>query len=490
MDWHSIFDRVVVVSLVQSKDRRDYVREHLMASGLASFDFFDATPADDPDVSAAMRDGGVLQYPPCFRCGQLDCGKSDCNNFLLPAQVATFLSYRRLWRSIAEGAHERVLVLEDDVVLHPWAKLGLRRLHDEVVAGRVPFSSGKTCLLRLGWALGTEHDPAMPFRLGTEVRMANPCHALTRGFAAELLRRDSQIRHTVDVYQHQHAPAAGEAWTVFPPWASDLSWSVGSLASTIHPKARRSTWLREHGDLAAADANDQRVALHIKKKHFRALLLVGHPRCGTGYAASLCRQLGVDIGHERVGAAGISSWMFAVDADVNPYALDEVSRTRRSLVWTWLVMPVRDLSHAAGSVVRDSTHAPPSYSFRRDHILRELGIDLDAWASPLARAVWSVTSWCRIVMRQSPDLVFRIEDGQERLRTFLIEKGLAAETVNQTELDTVPVNADKPYKGVRHAKPQFDAADWAALDHLTRQEVRWYAQEFGYRVPTGCDDDE
>ncbi len=97
----------------------------------------------------------------------------------------------------------------------------------------------------------------------------------------------------------------------------------------------------------------------------------------------VCGQLGLDVGHERLGADGISSWMFAVDAEDNPYAADPVARTRRALAWKHLVMPVRDLASAAGSVMRDSEHAPPSYAFRREHILRHTGLDLDRLATPL-----------------------------------------------------------------------------------------------------------
>ncbi len=481
--WRALFDQVWVLSLPACTERRQYIREHLPSVGLHDFEFFDATTADDPAVAQAYASGQVKTYPGCFRCGGLDCGNADCNNVLIPPQVATFTSYLRLWRRIAEGRAARVLVLEDDVRFHPQFARVLQSLAQQAAAGTLPFAAGRPALLRLGWALDAEHEDGGACRLSTEVRMANPAHAITREYAAAMLARFTGFVHTADEYQHRLAARPGEAWTVLPPIASELSWSHGVFASTIHPKAVRTQHLRAVGDLAAAARHEQVLAQHVKKKHFRSLLVVGHPRCGTGYAASVCGQLGLDVGHERLGADGISSWMFAVDAEDNPYAADPVARTRRALAWKHLVMPVRDLASAAASVIRETEHAPPSYAFRREHILRHTGLDLDRLATPLERAVRSVTAWARIVLAQRPDCWFRIEEPPEPLRRFLIDAGLVAPERRSVPLDMSPVNADKAYRGVRYAKPDVEAAEWRALPAETRAEVAWYCGTFGYADP-------
>ena len=146
-------------------------------------------------------------------------------------------------------------------------------------------------------------------------------------------------------------------------------------------------------------------------------------------------------------------------------------------------MPVRDLASAVGSVVRDSTHAPPSYAFRRTHILRLLGVDLDSFATPLERALWSLTSWCRIVLTQQPALVWRIEDQHENLRLFLVESGIVSSEARNFQLDTAPVNSDKFYQGVRQPKPKFGQAHWRSLPAQSLAEADWYCKEFGYKMP-------
>lgn len=47
------------------------------------------------------------------------------------------------------------------------------------------------------------------------------------------------------------------------------------------------------------------------------LAIIAHPRSGTGYAARLFQACGLDIGHERLGRDGISSWWWATPESLN-----------------------------------------------------------------------------------------------------------------------------------------------------------------------------
>lgn len=476
-----LFDKIVVVSLESSLERQRHIRAHLPESGFHGFEFFSAVSVESPCVRDSYDSGEVFSYPPCFRCGKLDCGEPDCNNFLIPAQVATYLTYRKLWKQLVSEPPQRILVVEDDVRFHAHTHDVLSWLKHEIENGMVPFRPEKSCLLRLGGAWSQAHTCSEPpYSIDQTVKMSNPCHALTTEFAKKLLERDKGITHTVDVFQHKLAPKPGEAYTVYPPIASELSWSEGVFASTIHPKKSHEEFLDRRGEKASAEDARRQRAVHVKKKYYRPILIIGHPRCGTGYAADLCRQVGLDVGHERLGSSGLSSWMFAVSADRNPYALDQVARTRRALAWKYLLLPVRNLYDAVPSVILDTTHAPPSYDFRREHILSGLGVDLNGFDSPIDKAVWSVTSWARLCLSQNPDLTFRIEDQHETFRQFLFERGLISRDKMSEPLVTSPVNANKPYKGVRYPKPEISEGAWKTLDSVTRAEIDWYNQRFGY----------
>ena len=475
------FDSVLVVSLPGSADRRAHVTRHLTAAGLGDFRFHDAIGPDDPAVRQAFAEGRVARFPPCFRCGRLSCGQDDCNNVLIPAQVATVLSYVSLWERIAAGPGI-VLVCEDDVLLHPWWRRVMAMILRQRDAGRIVLRPDEPALIRLGWAEGEDHTPDQPFRLTRAVRMANPCHIITPAFARAILAETGRIDQTADMILHRSARAAQQwAWTAFPPAATELSWSRGTVESLIHPRPRRSLHLRETGDEAAAAAHDARMAAHLRHMEHRAVLVVGHPRCGTGFTAALMRQMGLDIGHEADGRDGLSSWMFAVEGPV-PYARDAVARRREGLHWDRLVMPVRDIATAVPSIMRDNVFAPLSYAFRRTHILAQTGIDLNALPDNLHRAVVSFLQWNRLIEAMGPDLVFRIEHDHDRLHA-LVAATAAHPPPPLAGLDLSPVNADKPYKGVRRPLPQVGPADWARLPDALWAEVTGFCDRHGYAHP-------
>ena len=257
---NDLFDEVLVLSLPGADERRAYVTDHLRAHGISDFSFFDASAADSPETDAAYADGLVATYPPCFRCGKTSCGRPDCNNVLIAPQVATFVSYLRLWRHIA-ARRGCFLVLEDDVKLHANWQPALNFLA-EMRGSKAPWlDASQPRLLRLGWALCAEHDESREFAIRQDVRMSNPCHAITSAFATALLDRFRTICVTVDTFMHRDAPLDGEAWTLFPPVASELSWSTGALASQIHPKLVRSDYLAQRGLLEEA-AEAERQARH------------------------------------------------------------------------------------------------------------------------------------------------------------------------------------------------------------------------------------
>lgn len=58
----------------------------------------------------------------------------------------------------------------------------------------------------------------------------------------------------------------------------------------------------------------------------RDVLVVGHPKSGTGYMAKLLQAHGLGVGHERMGRNGIASWMFAAVTTSVPHSFDGSAR--------------------------------------------------------------------------------------------------------------------------------------------------------------------
>ncbi|MDO9640973.1 MAG: hypothetical protein Q7J44_20770 [Pseudotabrizicola sp.] len=473
-----MFDTIYIVSLPGDSARRARLAEYLPAFGIDNVVWVTALGAESSEVAQAYASGLVVDFPPCFRCGHTDCGSKDCNNILVPPQVGNFLTKLGLWRRIA--AHpQRALVLEDDVVFHEWSVSTLEWLEQQIIDGGLTFRADMPLLIRLGWALGADHTAAAP-RVTADVRMSNPGYAITSAMAELVLKRFKKIDTTSDVFLHARASAKEEAITLLPPIASDLSWSVGSMPSTIHPKETHAAYLEQQGLGDKADAYRKVIRKHIKHAFWRRLLILGHPRTGTGHAAATLRAWGLDIGHEADGKDGICSWMLAVE-DEAPWAADEVARHRAALRYKLLLHVVRSPVDAIPSIIREDRHAPLSLAYRRKHVLERFDIDICAAATELETSVMSLVYWSRLIAAQKPDLVFHVEDGLEGLRTFLTTQG---EQVSPDALPpSAPVNADKFYRGLRHPKPAMTSQDWKTLSPQTRNLLASYCDHYRYPMP-------
>src|ERR1700722_460562 len=171
MELSSLFDRLYVVSLISSRDRREHIVEQFARIGIVDYEFHDAVGHNDPVVAEYYKTNRVALYPPCFRCGKADCGDAGCNNTLIPQQVAVFITYLRLWERVS-ARKERALVCEDDVVFHPWWRTTLEKLRAAIGAGVLVFEALTPALIRLGWALNEEHSDGRSFEISRDVRMS------------------------------------------------------------------------------------------------------------------------------------------------------------------------------------------------------------------------------------------------------------------------------------------------------------------------------
>ncbi|CUH65530.1 Glycosyltransferase family 25 (LPS biosynthesis protein) [Thalassovita gelatinovora] len=462
-----LFDKVYVISLPESVERRDHIRRHFDEIGLTRYQFVDALSSRSAEVKDAFEQNIVARYPVCFRCKKFRCGKDTCNNVLIPPQVANFLTYRELWQRIAQHP-QRALLVEDDVVFEPYAEDTLRQLFQEIESGKLEFVPDKPRLLRLGWAQCKEHH-ASSFRLDTVARMSNPCHAMTSAFAQVLLDRFEKIDTTSDVFIHGDTPKNGEATTVFPPIAAELSWSTGAMDSLIHPKEIRSAFLRERGRDAEAVDNDKRVLNHIKHMHHYPLVILGHP--GGMYAGpmELMAHAGLQIGKDKDGQDGLLTWSLATDAD-RPNPPCKALRTRRAMHWNHLLHLVERPEKAVPEIMAFIRAHPELYRFIRDQILEMTGVDLEKHPTEFEKAVLILVTWSEFIDQMHPALTFRAEDSAADLVAFLTRAGIDV----PDELDAMQIAA---------APENGPCLAWDSLPKPSWERLVSYCRRYGYSVP-------
>jgi hypothetical protein len=190
----------------------------------------------------------------------------------------------------------------------------------------------------------------------------------------------------------------------------------------------------------------------------RPILIIGHPRCGSGYMAKLCESYGLDVGHEKGTCVdGISNWAFAVEHDP---AVSDVPRWGRGAPgresfreFDYVIHHVRNPVDALPSIchneicfVTGETSEQWSYRssflFRYAYIFQVLGKCIDLKRPLLDVAIQSLLYWNEVVALNNPHLTVRVEDCEKEIGRFLGDVQL---------VDTVP---KKPFSNKRYNTTQ------------------------------------
>jgi|13_taG_2_1085334.scaffolds.fasta_scaffold16921_3 hypothetical protein len=143
------------------------------------------------------------------------------------------------------------------------------------------------------------------------------------------------------------------------------------------------------------------------------LLITGHQRSGTGYMAALCRSMGLDVGHERHGEDGISSFQYAVDTDKVIFHSVDDNRGRKFYKFDEII-----------HVVRHPLHVIASTAFTDMNGAIEWQAGFIPVTAPkqhnIRRAVQTWLGWNELVEKQT-DVRVRVEDAEEELPKILNE---------------------------------------------------------------------
>ena len=259
------FKKILCVSLPRSIDRREYIKDYFSSINISNYIFIDAVDKDDRVVKDHYKKKLVASYPVCFRCGAYFCNEENCNNILIPQQVATFLSHIKVWNYIKEEKLDTALIVEDDVVFTEKAVKGMSSIFNKHTFSQLSFYKNSEVLLRLGWAKGKEHDSLDKYQFVPDaIRMSNPCYALTDKMARLLIDEFRHIETTVDVFLHRNVAKKVKTYTIFPPIAYEHSHSTGKFPSLIHPKKERINYLKSHnGESSVIRSENEKLNSHL-----------------------------------------------------------------------------------------------------------------------------------------------------------------------------------------------------------------------------------
>lgn len=142
----------------------------------------------------------------------------------------------------------------------------------------------------------------------------------------------------------------------------------------------------------------------------RMLLITGHQRSGTGYMAKLCQACGLDVGHERPGRDGISSFQYAVATDRVPFHSVDGNRGRNHYRFDRIIHVVR---HPLGVIASTAWTAGMIATEWQAQF-----VPVDLTDSRIRQATQTYLGWNELVEQQTSERI-RVEDALAQLPGLL-----------------------------------------------------------------------
>ena len=198
----------------------------------------------------------------------------------------------------------------------------------------------------------------------------------------------------------------------------------------------------------------------IKEKKKKKILVVGHPRTGTGYTAKLLQSWGLDVQHERMGEDGTSDWSLASGdkslwQDVN----------FKDYEWDIIIYCVRDPRDSIASVVYTEDIIKNSKDFRNKNgkIYHN--------DNPIVRAINSLVEWDRLITGMNPSITYRIEKDSKDLYEYL---------KNHTDIVWNNSHVGMRYNQRNHKNWEEMTSEFLTVPRRYRNKLNEYCERYGY----------
>lgn len=230
-------------------------------------------------------------------------------------------------------------------------------------------------------------------------------------------------------------------------------------------------WYHSQEDLQKKMVDDYLNTLKSIKernaqKKTKKILVVGHPRTGTGYTAKLLQSWGLDVQHEKMGEDGISHWGMAVGGD-NPVIFSELinNMTFNSVEWDTIIYCVRDPKASIPSITYTENTNKKSLEYRI-----KWGGFKDRKVS-LMNTISSILAWDKLIQKLEPSFIFNIEGDGQALFQFLIDRGFKVKWSEK--------QIGKKYNQRNHKGLEDILKDSRVLSHH-RFGINTYCERYGY----------
>lgn len=195
-------------------------------------------------------------------------------------------------------------------------------------------------------------------------------------------------------------------------------------------------------------------------------LILGHPRCGTGFMTKVMGKLGYQIGHEVMGRDGTSNWTYAIGDEV---CFSWTQHSANCYNFNRIIHCVRDPLKAIPSIAFTETCYNPmkpgkiyvykSTMFRHKHL--KFGNNGDTIFN---FAIRSFLGWNELIENKNPDLVVRIENVMDDMK------------ISFPEIECVEL----PGPSNKRSHPEMKKEQWNSVDPELLQRLEEFCKVHSY----------
>tara|TARA_B100000683_G_scaffold277766_1_gene338728 strand:+ start:7345 stop:8007 length:663 start_codon:yes stop_codon:yes gene_type:complete len=211
----------------------------------------------------------------------------------------------------------------------------------------------------------------------------------------------------------------------------------------------------------------------------KRFLLVGHPRCGTGFMSEIFKSFNLDVPHERIGKDGTSCWFYASENQIPDFGKKDLNgKVRSDFRFKTKIQNVRDPFKAIPSIYFTET---PNGDNKKHWAYRFMVESLNFRKRILKiedNNIFNVTvksylGWNGLIKTNGVDLFFRVEDA-DKIEEYL--KSLELVKVNHS---TYNLNSRKDDKNIK-----YKSFPWGKVDDMLIEELDVFCEEYGYESLT------
>ena len=154
------------------------------------------------------------------------------------------------------------------------------------------------------------------------------------------------------------------------------------------------------------------------------ILIVGHPRCGSGFIAYYLSLLGIKTCHEidhsdlnYTNYQGLSSWAMTIIHEKNDGIKPAFGQDVNKIRYKNKIVYLRNPFDSFKSIINEND-VDWSYSIRNKYILKKLNRNLNNYNNKLEKAIASYLFWYELLLKEGY-FYFRIEYDLDKLSEYL-----------------------------------------------------------------------